>query len=98
MQIADSDGVRTVLDKEQQIRARNIFRNTPLVALPSGGMAAVKVETVEDVLTCLDGIVEYLRHEMNKHADTQDELDAIKRDLRAAGRLFRLITPDEPVE
>lgn len=77
---------------DQKMRARNILMSTPLEALPNGGVAAIRLETVDDVLTCLDGIVSYLRHEMNKHSDTQDELDALQRDLKAAGRLFGIIT------
>lgn len=81
--------VSTGLSSDEIKQINNILRNTPISALPQGGYRAVK--TVSDVIENLDEITGYLKFEMGKHEDARDELDKLKRDLSAAGRIFKII-------
>lgn len=84
----------TELEKSAKARAREILSNTPVVALPHGGMGK-RVDTDAELLDTLEHIVGSLKFWMAQQAEAADELAALKRDLAATGRVFKLITQAE---
>lgn len=86
--------VSTGFSKDDVKRINSLLRETPVAAL-EGGMMFRPVTDVDGVIAQLTSIVTFLRAEMNQHQDTRDELDALKRDLKAAGRIFNLIKGED---
>lgn len=86
--------VSTTLNKEELRRIREILGRTPTVAQNGGNYQQAK--TASEYIAQLDSIVQYLKYEMEEHEKAADELDALKRDLAAAGRVLKLIQgPDD---
>lgn len=83
----------TTLNTDEIKRVNEILRNTPIAALPNGGFRAVK--TPADVADNLEAIVAFLKWEMGRADETRDELDALKRDLVAAGRVLKIVTGED---
>jgi hypothetical protein len=83
----------TQLTKDEAARFARLFSNTPLVALPDGGMkqAALRPRTVSDVLTTVENIIDYLKYEMAVREEITEAKDKIEADIGAAGRLFAKI-------
>lgn len=92
-----AEQVSTDLTSQQRLEAYRILANCPVVALPNG-IHVRPVTTVEALLVHLGSIVDFLRNEMRDRLVANDELDAIKFDIKAAGRLFKLITQETETE
>lgn len=86
----------TELTREERLAAIKVLHECPMVALPNGGMfIADKVKTFEDVLRMTEGIIGSLKDEMAKRIETEEQLDRLKRDLKTAGSVLKLMMSDD---
>src|SRR4051812_26669036 len=86
--------VSTELTKEQKARFRALLSATPLSALPAN-WNGLRQNTTEDVLDAFEHVRSHMMWLYEQLESKDRELDSIKRDLKAAGRLFKLIQDDE---
>lgn len=74
------------LTADQLTRIRAIFNNTPVAALPGQGHPRVK--NIEDVITFVDSIVNFLHDEMTENEELRESITRTELDFKAVGRVL----------
>lgn len=88
------------LSSEARKAFADLFRKTPVIALHGGGMSrtATTPQTVDDVRVNLAKIIDTLKYYMGREDALSTELADLHRDLKAAGRVLKLMTDDASSE
>lgn len=84
----------SALSKDQQDQVRWVLGRVPVIGLPHSGMGK-KPETFNELLAVVASLGEELGKALRRDQATSDELNTLKYDLKAAGRVFKLITDEE---
>lgn len=89
--MSDDALLEQIMTPAQTTRLRQILSNTPVAALPHGGMGyGLHPATVEHVLDIMDSMADELRTSLAKLADLNEQYGSLRSDLAAVGRIIVL--------